>query len=47
VRIHVISDIEGVAGVVKPEQGDGGESLYEEARRLYTEEINAPARWWR
>ena len=43
-RIHVISDIEGVAGVVKPEQGDGGESLYEEARRLYTEEINAAVR---
>ncbi len=43
-RVHVISDIEGVSGVVKPEQGDGGESLFEEARRLYTEEINAAVR---
>ena len=43
-RVHVISDIEGVAGVVKSEQGDGGESLFEEARRLYTEEINASVR---
>src|SRR4029450_528425 len=32
------------SGVVKPEQGDGGEPLYEEARQLYTEEINAAVR---
>jgi len=44
VRVHIISDIEGVAGVTKGEQGDGGEPLYEEARRLYTEEINAAVR---
>jgi D-amino peptidase len=44
VRVHVISDIEGVSGVVKPEQGDGGEPLFEEARKLYTEEINAAVR---
>jgi len=44
VRVHVISDIEGVSGVVKSQQGDGGESLFEEARRLYTEEINAAVR---
>jgi D-amino peptidase len=43
-RVHVISDIEGVSGVVKSEQGDGGEPLFEEARRLYTEEINAAIR---
>ena len=43
-KVHVISDIEGVSGVVKPEQGDGGESLFDEARRLYTEEINAAVR---
>jgi D-amino peptidase len=43
-RVHVISDIEGVSGVVKSQQGDGGESLFEEARRLYTEEINAAVR---
>src|SRR6187397_3562021 len=43
-KVHVISDIEGVSGVVKSEQGDGGESLFEEARHLYTEEINAAVR---
>jgi D-amino peptidase len=43
-RVHVISDIEGVAGVVKPEQGQGGEDLFKEARRLYTEEVNAAVR---
>jgi D-amino peptidase len=45
VRVHVISDIEGVAGIVKWGQ-TGGESstLYQEARRLYTEEINAAVR---
>jgi D-amino peptidase len=43
-RVHVISDIEGVSGVAKSQQGDGGESLFEEARRLYTEEINAAIR---
>jgi D-amino peptidase len=43
-RVHVISDIEGVSGVVKSEQGDGGEPLFDEARRLYTEEINAAIR---
>jgi D-amino peptidase len=45
VRIHVISDMEGVAGIVKWEQTTGGgEKLYEEGRRLYTEEINAAVR---
>jgi D-amino peptidase len=45
VRVHIISDIEGVAGVVKWGQ-TGGESstLYHEARKLYTEEINAAVR---
>src|SRR5215203_6792737 len=43
-RVHVISDIEGVSGVVRSQQGDGGESLFDEARRLYTEEINAAIR---
>jgi D-aminopeptidase len=38
VRVHVISDMEGVAGIVKCEQTTGGESLYEEGRKLYTEE---------
>ena len=44
VRVHVISDMEGVAGIVKWEQTTGGEKLYEEGRRLYTEEINAAVR---
>jgi D-amino peptidase len=44
VRVHVISDMEGVTGIVKWEQTTGGEALYEEGRRLYTEEINAAVR---
>jgi D-amino peptidase len=40
----VISDMEGVAGIVKWEQVQGGDALYEEGRRLYTEEINAAVR---
>lgn len=43
-KVIVISDMEGVSGVVKWEQVDGGEPLYEEARKLYTEEINAAVR---
>ncbi len=43
-RVHVISDMEGVAGIVKWEQTKPGEQLYEEGRRLYTEEINAAVR---
>jgi D-amino peptidase len=43
-RVHVIGDMEGVAGIVKWEQTTGGEKLYEEGRRLYTEEINAAVR---
>jgi D-amino peptidase len=44
VRVHVISDIEGVAGIVRWEQTSGDQPLYHEARRLYTEEINAAVR---
>src|ERR687885_911869 len=44
VRVHVVSDMEGVAGIVKWEQVTGGEAMYEEGRRLYTEEINAAVR---
>jgi D-amino peptidase len=36
--------MEGVAGIVKWEQTTGGEPLYDEARRLYTEEMNAAVR---
>jgi D-amino peptidase len=45
VRVHVISDIEGVAGIVKWAQTGGEDStLYHEGRTLYTEEINAAVR---
>jgi D-amino peptidase len=44
VRVHVISDMEGVSGIVKPEQANGGEPMFEEGRKLYTEEINAAVR---
>jgi D-amino peptidase len=43
-RVHIISDMEGVAGIVKWEQTTGGDPMYEEGRRLYTEEINAAIR---
>ena len=43
-RVQIISDMEGVAGIVKWEQVAGGEPMYEEARKLYTEEINATVR---
>ena len=43
-RVHVISDMEGVAGIVKWQQVSGGEKLYDEGRVLYTEEINAVVR---
>jgi D-amino peptidase len=44
VRVHIISDMEGVAGIVKWQQVSGGEKLYDECRVLYTEEINAAVR---
>ncbi len=43
-RVHIISDMEGVAGIVKWQQTSGGEKLYDEGRVLYTEEINAAVR---
>lgn len=43
-RVFVVCDMEGVSGIVKWEQVKGGEKLYEEGRRLYTEEINAAVR---
>ena len=39
-----MSDIEGVAGVVKWAQTGGDQTLYHEGRKLYTEEINAAVR---
>jgi D-amino peptidase len=44
VRVHIISDIEGVAGIVKWAQTGGDQTLYHEARKLYTGEINATVR---
>ncbi|MFN2466570.1 MAG: M55 family metallopeptidase [Gaiellaceae bacterium] len=43
-KVHVISDMEGVAGIVRWQQTKGGDAMYEECRRLYTEEINAAVR---
>src|SRR5437762_6012104 len=43
-RVHVISDMEGVSGIVKWQQTTGGDPMYEEGRRLYTGEINAAVR---
>ena len=43
-RVHIISDIEGVAGIVKWGQTSGDQTLYHEGRKLYTEEINAAVR---
>jgi D-amino peptidase len=44
VRVHVISDMEGVSGITQGEQVGAGKARYEEGRRLYTEEINAAVR---
>ncbi len=43
-RVLIMTDMEGVSGIVVWEQVNGGEPMYEEARRLYTEEINAAVR---
>ena len=43
-KIFVVSDMEGVAGITKWAQVTGGDPMYEEGRRLYTEEINAAVR---
>jgi D-amino peptidase len=44
VRVFVVSDLEGVSGITKVGQIKGGAPMYEESRRLYTEEINAAVR---
>jgi D-amino peptidase len=44
VRVHIISDMEGVAGITKWEQTGTEKPLFDEGRRLYTEEINAAVR---
>jgi D-amino peptidase len=43
-RVFVVGDMEGVSGIVNSQQTTGGEPLYEEGRKLYTEEINAAVR---
>ena len=43
-KVFIVSDIEGVSGVTKGGQTTGGAPMYEESRRLYTEEINAAVR---
>ena len=43
-RVLIMSDMEGVSGIVTWDQVTGGKPMYEEGRRLYTEEINAAVR---
>lgn len=43
-QVLIMSDMEGVSGIVVWEQVTGGGPMYEEGRRLYTEEINAAVR---
>jgi len=44
VRVLIMTDMEGVSGIVVWDQVNGGAPMYEEGRRLYTEEINAAVR---
>jgi D-amino peptidase len=43
-KVFIVSDMEGVAGIVRWQQVTGGHAMYDEGRRLYTEEINAAVR---
>jgi D-amino peptidase len=43
-RVHIISDMEGIAGIVKADQIGAGKPMFEEGRRLYTEEMNSAVR---
>lgn len=43
-RVLIMCDMEGVSGIVTWSQVTGGAAMYEEGRRLYTEEINAAVR---
>ena len=43
-RVLIMTDMEGVSGIVVWQQVTGGDPMYEECRRLYTEEINAAVR---
>ena len=43
-KILIMADMEGVSGIVTWDQVTGGAPMYEEGRRLYTDEVNAAAR---
>ena len=43
-RVFIVSDMEGVAGITKWDQVMAGKSQYQEGRKLYTGEINAAVR---
>lgn len=43
-RVLIMTDMEGVSGIVVWEQVSGGKPMYEEGRKLYTQEINAAVR---
>lgn len=43
-RVLIISDMEGISGIVRWEQVVAGQPMYEEGRRLYTADINAAIR---
>src|SRR5436190_14544842 len=43
-RVLIMTDMEGGSGIVVWQQVTGGDPMYEECRRLYTEEINAAVR---
>lgn len=43
-KVLIMADMEGVSGIINWDQVNGGAPLYEECRRLYTEEVNAAVR---
>lgn len=43
-RVLIMCDMEGVSGIIAWGQVTGGNPMYEEGRRLYTEEVNAAVR---
>lgn len=43
-RVVIWGDMEGIGSITQWDQVNGGAPLYEEGRRLYTEEINAAVR---
>jgi len=40
-KVYILTDLEGVGGVALDSQTDGSTGLYQEARRLLTQEVNA------